>query len=196
MKNRYLFLALPLFAFALPTQLPIGADIPNADLPMKDVGGKEITLKESAKKNGLLVMFSCNTCPYVRRNQQRTREIARLALSNEIGVILVNANAAERDGDDSFEGMQRYAAEQGYQWPYVVDEKNRLADAFGATRTPENYLFNKEGKLVYRGAIDDNPDESNVTRKHLRIAIEEMLAGKEVTVNTTRSVGCGIKRIR
>ncbi|RYZ48042.1 MAG: redoxin domain-containing protein, partial [Chitinophagaceae bacterium] len=115
---------------------------------------------------------------------------------NDIGVILVNSNEAQRDSDDSFEAMKQYAKDQGYNWYYVVDQKNALADAFGATRTPENFLFNKEGKLVYHGAIDDNPDEAGVTRKHLKEAVDEMLNGKEVSVKTSRSVGCMIKRTK
>ena len=154
------------------TELPIGSDIPLADVKMKDITGREVSLKEARKKAGLLVMFSCNTCPYVVKNQQRTRDIAAYALKNDIGVILVNANEAQRDGDDSFEAMKQYAKDQGYNWYYVVDQKNALADAFGATRTPENFLFNKEGKLVYHGAIDDNPEEADVTRKHLREAVD------------------------
>jgi hypothetical protein len=119
-----------------------------------------------------------------------------MALKNDIGIIIVNSNAAQRNGDDSFEAMKQYAKAQGYKWYYVADEKNALADAFGATRTPENFLFNQQGKLVYHGAIDDNPEEAEVSRKHLQIAIEEMLTGKDVTIKTTRSIGCGIKRIK
>lgn len=199
MKNKVLLLslfALLLFSFAPLTELPIGSPMPKADVKMKDVSGKEVTLKDAVKKNGVLVMFSCNTCPFVRRNQQRTKAIAAYALKNDIGVILLNSNAGQRDGDDSFEAMQQYASKQGYEWYYAVDDRNILADAFGATRTPENFLFNKEGKLVYHGAIDDNPEEAGVTRKHLQIAIDEMLGGKEVAVTKTRSVGCGIKRVR
>jgi peroxiredoxin len=192
---------LSLFAFALvaftpANELPIGATMPLADVKMKDVSGKEVSLKDAVKKNGVLVMFSCNTCPYVKKNQQRTRDIATYALKNNIGVILLNSNAAERDGSDSFAAMQRYAKEQGYNWYYAVDEANKLADAFGATRTPENFLFNKEGKLVYHGAIDDNPEETSVQRKHLLVAMDEMLNGKDVTLTKTRSVGCGIKRVK
>jgi thioredoxin-related protein len=199
MKNMFLFstiLALALVSFTPATELPIGSSMPLADVKMKDVSGQAVTLKEAARKNGLLVMFSCNTCPYVKKNQQRTRDIAGIALKNDIGIIIVNSNAAQRNGDDSFEAMKQYAKAQGYKWYYVADEKNALADAFGATRTPENFLFNQEGKLVYHGAIDDNPEEAEVSRKHLQIAIEEMLTGKDVTVKTTRSVGCGIKRIK
>jgi thioredoxin-related protein len=199
MKNRVMLLSLfafLFFSFAPSTELPIGAPMPKADVKMKDVSGKDVSLKDAVKKNGLLVMFSCNTCPFVKRNQQRTRDIAAYALKNDIGVILLNSNAGQRDSDDSFEAMQQYAKEQAYQWYYAVDDKNILADAFGATRTPENFLFNSEGKLVYHGAIDDNPEEAGVTRKHLQIAIGEMLGGKEVAVTKTRSVGCGIKRVR
>jgi hypothetical protein len=92
--------------------------------------------------------------------------------------------------------MKQYAKEQGYSWYYTVDEKSVLADAFGASRTPENFLFNKDGKLVYHGATDDNPEEASVTRKHLKEAINEMIGGKEVTQKTSRSVGCGIKRVK
>lgn len=189
-------LAVGLFSFMPLTELPIGADLPKADVKMKDVSGKEISFKAAQKKNGLLVMFSCNTCPYVIKNQQRTKEVAAYALKNDIGVVLVNSNEAQRSDDDSYEAMKAYAKEQGYNWYYVVDEKSAIADAFGANRTPENFLFNKEGKLVYHGAIDDNPDASSVTRKHLWTAIDEMTGGKEVSVKTSRSVGCNIKRVK
>jgi len=185
-----------LLAFNPITDLPIGADMPKADVKMKDISGKEISLKEAKKANGLLVMFSCNTCPYVIKNQQRTREICQYALDHNIGVVLINSNEAQRDAEDSYEAMKKYAATQDYKWFYAVDKNSELANAFGAKRTPENFLFNKEGKLVYHGATDDNPsDGNNVTRKHLREAIDEMLKGKEITVKTSRSVGCGIKRI-
>lgn len=190
-----LSLAFGLLSFMPVTELPIGADMPKADVKMKDISGKEVTLKEAKKKNGLLVMFSCNTCPYVIKNQQRTKEISAYALKNEIGVILINSNEAQRGDDESLEAMKSYAQQQGYNWNYVVDERSVLADAFGAKRTPENFLFNKEGKLVYHGAIDDNPDANAVIRKHLKEAVDEMLNGKEVTVKTSRSVGCGIKRL-
>jgi thioredoxin-related protein len=189
-------LVFTLLSFIPVNELPIGADMPKSDVKMKDISGTDVTLKEAKNKNGLLVMFSCNTCPYVIKNQQRTKEIGEYALKNQIGVVLINSNAAQRDGDDSFEAMKQYARTQGYNWYYVVDEKNVLADAFGANRTPENFLFNKEDKLVYHGAIDDNPDAEAVTRKHLREAIDELLNGKDIRVKTSRSVGCAIKRLK
>lgn len=187
---------LGLVAFTNLTELPIGADIPKADYKMKDISGKDITLKDAKKKNGLLVMFSCNTCPYVIKNQKRTNEISAYALKNDVGVVLVNSNEAQRSGDDSFTAMQQYAQSQGYKWYYTVDQNSTLADAFGANRTPETFLFNKDGKLVYHGAIDDKPGESVGDRAHLKEAINEMVAGKDVSVKTSRSVGCSIKRIK
>jgi thioredoxin-related protein len=185
-----------LLAFNSLNELPIGADLPKADVKMKDISGKEVSLKDAKKANGLLVMFSCNTCPYVVKNQQRTNEICKYALENNIGVVLVNSNEGQRDGDDSFEAMKKYAQAQGYKWYYTVDKNSELADAFDANRTPENFLFNKDGKLVYHGAIDDNPSDANsISRKHLREAINEMLNGKDVSVKTSRSVGCSIKRV-
>ena len=188
--------AISLVSFSPANELPIGADMPKPDVKMKDISGKEVSLKDAAGKNGLMVMFSCNTCPWVIKNQSRTNEISKYALDNKIGVILINSNEAQRGGDDSFEAMKTYAGNQGYGWYYTVDKNSELADAFGAKRTPEVYLFNKDGKLVYHGAIDDNPnDASGVKRKHLKEAIDETVKNKEVSVKTSRSQGCSIKRI-
>ena len=201
MKKKIIFSAFTLASIGLLvftgiSELPIGADMPKADVKMKDISGKEVSLKDAAKKNGLLVMFSCNTCPYVIKNQQRTSEAGDYAMGKNIGFILVNSNEGNRSGADSYNAMQQYAKSQGYKWHYVVDEKSVLADAFGAKRTPECYLFNKEGKLVYHGAIDDNPsDASAVNRKHLKEAMDQLLKGEDISVKTSRSVGCAIKRL-
>jgi len=202
MKKKIILLAMPilfssfLLAFKIiANTLPIGSDLPKADVKMKDIKGNMVSMKEAQKKNGLLVMFSCNTCPYVIRNQQRTKTICRYALMNDIGVILINSNETQRDDGDSYEAMKNYAKIQGYEWYYVVDKDNIVANEFDAKRTPECFLFNKDLKLSYHGAIDDNPgDEQNVTRQHLKQAINELLSGKEVSVKDTRSVGCSIKR--
>jgi thioredoxin-related protein len=169
--------------------------MPKADVKMKDISGAEISVKEVKKENGVLVMFSCNTCPYVVKNQQRTAAMAQYAQENKVGIIILNSNEGQRDDADSYEAMKSYAKEQGYKWHYAIDKNNELADAFGANRTPEVFLFNKDLKLVYHGAIDDNPsDAENVKRHHLKEAITELAAGKEVSYKESRSVGCGIKR--
>ncbi|HEV3327366.1 MAG TPA: thioredoxin family protein [Puia sp.] len=186
-------------AFLLPviglSGLPLGSPLPKSDLRIKDVSGKEISLQQARRTNGLLVMFTCNTCPYVIRNQSRTKEVCNYAGNHEIGVVLLNANEGDRNSGNSFAEMQSYAKAQGYQWYYALDNNSVLADAFGASRTPECYLFDKNGILVYHGAIDDSPgDPSQVKRHHLQNAIDEMVAGKEITVKETRSVGCSISR--
>ncbi|WP_046370692.1 thioredoxin family protein [Flavihumibacter petaseus] len=188
-------LAIAGIAFKLADPLPIGADIPMAATKMKDVSGKIISLNDVKTSNGLLVMFSCNTCPYVVKNQSRTTDIGNFATGKNIGFVVLNSNEGNRANEDSYKAMQQYAASQHYKWPYVVDSNNELADAFGASRTPECYLFDGRGKLVYRGAIDDSPaDPSKVSRNHLKEAITEMASGKSVSVKESRSVGCGIKR--
>jgi hypothetical protein len=202
MKKKIIISALPilfasfLLAFKMPSNvLPIGSSLPKADVKLKDVSGKMVTMNEAKNKNGLLVMFSCNTCPFVIKNQQRTRAICKYAQMNEIGVILINSNETQRNSDDSFEAMRNYAQDQEYEWYYAIDKDNIVADEFGANRTPECFLFNNDLRLSYHGAIDDSPgDDASVTRQHLRQAMNELLSGKEVSVKESRSVGCSIKR--
>ena len=171
--KKYLFLvfaatALISFAFISGDPLQIGSTMPKADLKLKDISGKELAMKDVKKENGVLVMFSCNTCPYVIRNQQRTVAIGGYAQKMNVGFVVLNSNEALRSDDDSYEAMKNYAKEQHYNWNYVVDRNNEVADAFGANRTPECFLFDKNLKLVYHGAIDDNPsDVNNVKRHHL-----------------------------
>jgi hypothetical protein len=201
MKKILLLLAMPALAGILAFRpandpLPIGAALPQPEVKMKDVSGKEVSFADARKKNGLLVMFSCNTCPVVGKYQSRTLEIARHAISNNIGVILLNSNEATRSDGESMADMQDYAKEQGYDFSYVLDLSSNMADLFGATRTPELFLFNKDNKLVYHGAIDDNAnDAAKVTRQHAREAINELVNGKDISTKQTRSVGCTIKRL-
>lgn len=175
--------------------ITIGSSMPLADTKMKDISGKEISISSAAKKNGTLVMFSCNTCPYVLRNQTRTKAIAAYAKQNNIGIILINANEADRSNEESFGAMVSYAKKQSYDFYYSVDVDSKIANAFGATRTPEVFLFDENGILQYKGAIDDNPaDAGKVKRIHLQEAIMEMIAGKPISIKETRSLGCAIKR--
>ena len=183
------------FTVASTDPITIGADLPKAAVKMQDVSGKMISIKDAAKANGVLVMFSCNTCPYVLKNQDRTVEIAAYALQKDLGVIVLNSNEAYRTKDDSFDAMKAYAKDQKYKWSYVVDKNHEIADAFGANRTPEVFMFDKNMKLVYHGAIDDNPsDATAVNRSHLKMAINELTEGKEISVKESKSVGCSIKR--
>ncbi|NCU03056.1 MAG: redoxin domain-containing protein [Chitinophagaceae bacterium] len=179
----------------IPEELTIGSSIPNATKKMKDISGKEYSFNDVKKKNGLLVVFSCNTCPWVVKNQQVAADGYGYALSKEVGVIVLNSNETSRGGDDSQERMKEYAKAQGYRYPYVMDDNSVMADAFGARVTPECYLFDKDMKLVYHGAITDNPKTpSESTRDHLKVAIDEMVGGKDVSMKTSKAMGCGIKR--
>ena len=140
---------LTLMAFtALPDELSIGSAIPSPELKMKDVSGKQFSFNDVKKKNGLLVVFSCNTCPWVIKNQQVAIQGFTYAASKEIGVIVLNSNEGSRNAADSKNAMLTYAKEQNYQWPYVMDDNSLMADAFGARVTPECYLFDKNMKLV------------------------------------------------
>lgn len=182
-------------AFTAGDPLQIGSTMPKADLKMQDISGRNIAMKDVKKDNGVLVMFSCNTCPYVVKNEERIIAISEYALKNNIGVIILNSNEAYRGNEDSYDAMKGYAKEQQYKWSYVVDKNHEVADAFGANRTPECFLFDKSLKLVYHGAIDDSPaDVTAIKRIHLQEAIKEMTGGKEITVKESRSVGCTIKR--
>lgn len=187
--------AITAFVPATNPELEIGKAIPSADVKMMDVSGKEFSLADSKGENGLLVIFSCNTCPYVKLSEARIKDVASLAKKNKIGVILINSNEAQREDEDSFEEMKKYAKAQAYDFRYVVDKNSVVADAFGATRTPHVFLFDKKG-LAYRGAIDDNIKDVNDAKEHyLKNAITAVGTGSPVKTNSTKSVGCSIKRV-
>jgi peroxiredoxin len=194
-----LFLAFVLTTLALPPsgdKLEIGAKAPNTDQEMLDISGEMISLNEARKENGLLVVFSCNTCPYVIAWEDRYDDLAELCMKNKVGFIVVNSNEAKREGDDSIEAMQEHAKEKDYDFLYVVDKNHELADAFGADRTPEVFLFNNEDVLKYTGAIDNNSkDASAVTKSYLMDAVSAMVNGKQIAKPVTKSIGCTIKRI-
>lgn len=205
MKKQYLLSIVPiilgacLLAFlpskkVLMEELPIGSKAPMADVEVEDVSGKMITLNDVAMENGLLVNFSCNTCPWVSAWEDRYNPIANLAKENGIGVVALNPNAAIRDEGESMADMQQRAQKSNYQFYYALDEGAKMAEAFGATRTPHIYLFNSNMELVYRGAIDDNAKSAeNVEQPYLKNAIKNLAAGNEINPKTTKSLGCTIK---
>lgn len=178
------------------TSLELGAEIPLADLKMKSVEKNDVSLADVKTNNGLLVIFSCNTCPYVIKAQERTKEMLAYAAEKGIGAIVINSNEAQRDDEDSYKAMVRYAKVQAYKVPYVVDQASKVADAFGATRTPEVFLFDGNGTLMYKGAMEDNPaNPAESTQLYLKNAIDQISIGLLPEPASTKSIGCGIKRI-
>lgn len=178
------------------TPIAIGTTIPMADKAMKDVrSDKDVTLAAQKGEMGTLVIFSCNTCPYVVANESRILESMKMAQRMKFGVVIVNSNEAKRGDDDSQTAMAAYANTQKYSCAYTIDVNSELANAFGATRTPECFLFDKDNKLVYHGAIDDSAkDPKAVKEKYLVNALVAVNKGKAVEKATTVSVGCSIKR--
>jgi thioredoxin-related protein len=176
-------------------ELAINSPIPMGDYKMKDVTGKTVSLIELKTEKGLLVIFSCNTCPYVKLSEKRIKEYTDLALKNGLGTVLINSNEAQRGEDDSFEEMTKYFESQKLKCSYTVDEKSQLANAFGATRTPQCFLFNNSG-LIYKGAIDDNvKDPSAVKSAYLRDALTALFKNEKPKTQETKSIGCTIKRM-
>ena len=173
--------------------LKIGDKIPMATTKMKNVDGKDVSIADVAGKNGTLVVFSCNHCPFAKAWETRMVAIGNASAKMGVGAITINSNDPTSYKEDSFEVMQQHAKDNGYQFPYVVDDTSDVARAFGATRTPEAFLFDKDGKLVYHGAIDDSQDAAKVTKNFLRDALNALVDGKTIPVSETKFIGCSIK---
>lgn len=184
--------------FSEVTQLQIGDKAPKTDLKLKNIDGKMTTLADLNKENGLCVIYSCNTCPWVVAWEDRYNQLYKECDELGVGFVLVNSNEAKREGDDSMAAMQAHAEEQGYlDFPYLVDKNHQLADAFGATKTPDVFLFDADMKLVYKGAIDDNSKDKNaVEEAYLANAIKALSKGKKIDPAETKALGCSIKRVK
>jgi peroxiredoxin len=176
----------------LAQTLSIGSDLPDFDLP--GVDGNRYTPKSFADSKALIVIFSCNHCPYVKAYQDRIKAVQEDFKSKGVSVIAINSNDEKNYPEDSFEKMKERSAEENYNFPYLRDEDQSVATAFKASHTPEIFVFNSERKLVYKGKIDDNWQEPDkVANQYLRNALDELLEGKEISVPETFSIGCTIK---
>lgn len=207
MKSFFLSLAATAMLVAAPAlaqEQAIGEKAPMITAPMMGIDGQANTLLDLKGDNGLLVIFSCNTCPFVVGNGAKTEGwegryngLAELAESLNIGMVLVNSNEAKRDGDDSFTEMKNHAKEAGYTMPYLVDEGSKLANACGARTTPHVYLYNSKLELAYRGSIDDNVNRTaEVKERYLEMAMTRMAEAKKIKTSETKAVGCSIKRVK
>jgi peroxiredoxin len=172
--------------------LQIGSTIPNFNL--LSIDGKKYSLDTFKDKKALIIIFSCNHCPYVQAYENRIMAIQNDYEEKGVSVVAINSNDAVQYPDDSFDEMKKRAALKKFNFVYVRDENQSAAKNFDAAHTPEIFLFNEERKLVYHGKIDDNwQEEQKVKTKYLREALDEMLSGKEISVPETYSIGCTIK---
>ena len=201
------FFGAMMFAFSAPLsaqdELAIGDKAPLTDFKMTNIDGQLWSLVDIAGENGTLVIFTCNTCPFVVGREGKSEgwegrynPVINFARERGIGTALVNSNEAKRKGDDSLEAMKKHAVDAGYIAPYLVDAGHKLADGFGARTTPHVYLLDSEFRLVYRGSIDDNMNSAEeVKERYLESAITRMAEGKKVKPATTKAIGCSIKRV-
>lgn len=174
--------------------LNIGETAPKRDVAMKGADGKSYTLGQVAGSKGTLVVFTCNHCPFAKAWEERIVAIGNSYPAKGVSVIAINSNDPAVAADDGYEGMQARAKERGMTFPYVMDETSGVARAFGASKTPEVFLFDAAGKLIYHGAIDDNSKEpEKVEQRYLHDALEATVAGRAVPVAETKALGCGIK---
>lgn len=175
--------------------ISINDKIPEIDFELESVNKEWMTINSQVGDNGLLVIFTCNTCPFVVMWEDRYKLIEQIVEENNIGLVYINSNYKKRKGDDSFENMQKHAKKMDYQFPYLLDEKSKLANLFGAKTTPHIFLFNNKNTLVFKGAIDDNyKDIKEVEKFYLKDAIKQLTSGSEITISETKAVGCSIKR--
>lgn len=189
-----LALTAPFGVPALADPIALGAAAPMADLKMKSADGKPVSIADVAGKNGTLVVFTCNACPWVKKWEARIVSVGNKFAKKGVGVIAINSNDPSVNAEDGYDVMVKRAKERKMNFPYVVDETSDLARAFGATRTPEAFLFDKDGKLAYHGAIDDNGDDAaKVEKAYLKSALDSVLSESDVAVKETKSIGCSIK---
>jgi hypothetical protein len=176
------------------TPLALGAKAPLSTTKMKNVDGKMLSIADIAGKAGTLVIFTCNHCPFAKGWEQRIAELGATYSKKGIGVILINANDPAMHAEDDFAGTQARAKSLGLAVPYVIDETSAVARAFGASVTPEAFLFDAGGKLAYHGTIDDNHrDAGKVEKRYLKDALDAVVAGKHPAVPESKGLGCGIK---
>jgi peroxiredoxin len=178
-------------AISLSSSLPIGASAVPFDLP--GVDGRQHSLDEYVGKPALVLVFTCNHCPYAQGWEGRLIQLQRDYAERGVAFVAISANDPVKFPSDNFEAMQERARTYEYPFAYLQDVPQTTARAYGATRTPEVFLFDAGRQLVYHGAPDDNLEVDQVTTHYLRDAIEAALDGKPAPVADTPPVGCTIK---
>ncbi len=197
MKNLLSVVFLSLISLSLLAQgYSVGDQARNFTL--KNVDGKMVSLTDYADEEGVIVIFTCNHCPYAKAYEQRIIALDKAYASEGFPVVAINPNDPNRVPEDAFPKMQERAAEKGYTFPYLVDETQEIARTYGATKTPHVYLLATEGNgtftVHYIGAIDDSPmDADAVDKTYLEDAIAAVKAGESPSPAETKAIGCTIK---
>ncbi|HEY9047821.1 MAG TPA: thioredoxin family protein [Ohtaekwangia sp.] len=167
------------------------------DFKLKNVDGKYISLSDYKTSKGVIVIFDCNTCPYSKAYNDRIQTLSKTYAPKGFPLVAINANDPEVSPGDSFNEMVAVAKKKKYDFPYLVDETQQVAKAFGASNTPHVFVLQKEGsdfKVAYIGAIDNNTrDEKAADKKYVEEAVDALLAGRPVPTSKTKAIGCGIK---
>jgi peroxiredoxin len=167
------------------------------DFKLKSTEGKFVALSDYKDARGIILIFDCNTCPYSKAYNERIIDLNKKYASLGFPVIAINSNAPEKSPGDSFEEMVSYAKKKNYSFPYLFDESQSIAKAFGASNTPHVFVLNRVGsefKVAYIGAIDNNvKDASAADKKYVEEAVDAILKGKEIPTNKTKAIGCTIK---
>jgi peroxiredoxin len=171
--------------------IALGTEAPSFDLP--GVDGRNHALDDYADADVLVLIQSCNHCPYVQAWEGRMIELQREFGDRGVRIVAVNSNDAENYPEDSFGEMQARAERQGFNFDYLIDEPQEVARELGSERTPEVFAFDRDRRLRYHGAIDDSRDVAGVSQPYLRDALEAVLDGREPEVTETPAVGCTVK---
>ncbi|OAB81713.1 thioredoxin family protein [Cochleicola gelatinilyticus] len=165
---------------------------------LKNIDGKMVSLSDYQDAKGFVIIFTCNTCPFAVASEDRIVALDKEYKTKGYPVIAINPNNPDVQPDDTFELMQKKAKEAGFTFPYLFDESQSIYAKYGATKTPHVYLLQKEKQkhiVKYIGAIDDNVRNADAVKDtFLANAIDELLAGKEVTVKETKAIGCSVKQ--
>jgi peroxiredoxin len=169
----------------------LGTEAPRFELP--GVDGRDHSLDDYADAHLLVLIQSCNHCPYVQAWEGRMIDLQREFDDRGVRIVAVNSNDAGSHPEDSFEEMRARAEREEFNFDYLYDEPQAIARGLGAERTPEVFVFDRERRLRYHGAIDDSRDENAVSQRYLRDAIETLLAGHEPDLTETPPVGCTVK---
>ena len=164
------------------------------DFKLKSVDGKMYSMANYKDAKGFIVVFTCNTCPFAVKYEERVNQLAKKYKSKGYVLLAINSNDPEVQPDDTYELMKARAKDKGYAFPYLVDEGQKIYPQYGATKTPHVFLLDKNLVVKYIGAIDDNADDASaVKEKYLENAIAALENGKEPSPALTKAIGCSIK---